>query len=96
MTIDLEWMAWTAPTAIFFGTIAACLVGLTIWQIASPSIPRRGFLPMTTTRGDRFFMALMVAAFLQIGWLMVSDPESALWIPLGAAVVAGAGILRWA
>lgn len=95
MTPDFEWMAWTLPTAAFFTAIAACLLVLTVAQVLSPSIPRRGLLPMVTTRGDRFFISLMVAAFLQIGWLLVTEPEASLWVPLGAAVVTGLAILRW-
>lgn len=95
MTLDLEWMAWTVPTAAFFAAIAACLMCLTVMQVVSPSIPRRGLLPMVTTRGDRFFIALLVAAFLQIGWLVMTDPESGLWVPLIAAITAGLAILRW-
>ncbi|MCD7082070.1 DUF2160 domain-containing protein, partial [Pseudomonas sp. MAFF 311095] len=49
----MEWMAWTTPTALFFGGIALILAGMTTWELRSPSIPRRGLLPISTTRGDR-------------------------------------------
>ncbi|MGM0637936.1 MAG: DUF2160 family membrane protein, partial [Pseudomonadota bacterium] len=32
----MEWMVWTTPTAIFFSAIAAILVGMTAWELASP------------------------------------------------------------
>ena len=34
---------------------------------------RRGFLPMTTTRGDRLFIGLLGAAWIHLGWLGLSD-----------------------
>ncbi len=71
--IDLEWMAWTAPTAAFFATIAVMLVGMTAWEIASPSKRRRGWLPMATTRGDRLFVGLLASAFLHLAWLGLTN-----------------------
>ena len=55
----MDWMAWTLPTAIFI-VIASMLAGMTVWR-SSPTVPRRGFLPMTTTRGDRLFIGLLAA-----------------------------------
>ncbi|NQD96974.1 hypothetical protein HP532_30390, partial [Pseudomonas sp. CrR25] len=52
----MEWMAWTLPTALFFGFIALLLIGMTVWEIRSPCAERRGFLPISTTRGDRLFI----------------------------------------
>ena len=37
--MELEWMAWTVPTASFFIGIACILVAMTVWQIAAPSAP---------------------------------------------------------
>ena len=56
------WMAWTLPTAVFFGAIALMLAGMTVWQVLSPSVARRGVLPMETTRGDRLFIGLLGSA----------------------------------
>ena len=54
---DLDWMAWTPPTAIFFVTIAALLVAMTVWEAFSPGGgPRVGLLRFETTRGDRLFL----------------------------------------
>jgi hypothetical protein len=48
-----EWMAWTTPVAVFFICIVLMLIGMTVWEIKSPTILRKGFLPMeTTTRGS--------------------------------------------
>ncbi len=71
--IELEWMAWTGLTAVFFAAIAALLVGMTIWEIASPTRRRRGWLPIATTRGDRLFVGLLASAFLHLAWLGWTD-----------------------
>lgn len=65
----LEWMAWTQPVAIFFSVIALMLVVMTVLEVAWPTIERKGFLPMETTRGDRLFIGLLSAAFIHLGWL---------------------------
>ncbi|MCH2097523.1 MAG: DUF2160 domain-containing protein, partial [Pseudomonadales bacterium] len=54
--MNLSWMAWTMPTAIFFGSIAGALLLMTLWEKIRPTIRRRGLLPFATTRGDRFFL----------------------------------------
>ena len=48
-----EWMAWTLPVAVFFASIVLMLGGMTVWELKSPTVMRKGFLPMETTRGDR-------------------------------------------
>jgi len=70
---SLQWMAWTPPTALFFASIAICLMALTVAELRWPSGSRQGFLPLATTRGDRFFISLLVAGFAHIGWVGLSD-----------------------
>ena len=65
----MKWMAWTGLTGIFFGCIAVMLVGMTTWEALSPGVPRRGLLPLVTTRGDRLFIGLLSAAFLNLAWI---------------------------
>ena len=89
----MGWMAWTTPTAIFFVIIGLMLLGMTVWQIASPSLPRKGFLPIVTTRGDRLFIALLLAAYIHLVWLMLLTAP--LWWALGIAVVLLTIIMRW-
>ena len=48
-----DWMAWTLPVAVFFTCIVLMLIGMTVWEIKSPTTMRKGFLPLETTRGDR-------------------------------------------
>ena len=70
-------MAWTWPTAMFFSAVVVMLLMMTLWQIVQPTAERRGFLPMSTTRGDRLFIGLLGAAWIHLGWMMGSD--QALW-----------------
>ena len=86
-------MAWTLPTALFFGAIAILLVGMTWWELKSPTTLRRGFLPMATTRGDRLFIALLLAAFLHLALLGLSAVP--LWWASVIALVLALLLLRW-
>lgn len=89
----MNWMAWTLPTAIFFAAIAVSLITLTIWELKSPTQMRRGFLPIATTRGDRFFISLLSAAFIHLTWLgLVGEP---VYVASAVAVVWGIIMMRW-
>ena len=68
-----DWMAWTLPVAVFFSCIVLMLIGMTIWEIKSPTTLRRGWLPIATTRGDRLFIGLMAAAWVNLGFVAVSE-----------------------
>ena len=89
------WMAWTWETAIFFGFIALCLVVLTVVGVRNPETPKRGILGFPTTRGDRFFISLLVAAWTMIAWLRL-DLGEMLWWPLAIAATLSVLIFRFA
>lgn len=76
-----EWMAWTLPVAIFFTCIVLMLIGMTLWEFKSPTTMRRGFLPMATTRGDRLFVGLLAAAYLNLIFIGISG-KLAVWLGL--------------
>ncbi len=80
----MKWMAWTPLTATFFIVIAVMLVCMTIWQLISPTVERKGLLPMSTTRGDRLFIGLLGSAWLYIGWVGFTGIN--LWIALPVAI----------
>ncbi len=92
--MNLDWMAWTLPTAVFFSTIVLILVGMTVWQLLQPTVERRGILPIRTTRGDRLFIALLTAAYIHLGFIGLTDLS--LWVALGVSIVCGLLILRYA
>lgn len=84
--MDLSWMAWTQPTAVFFAVIASLLLLMSIWEILSPGgAPRVGILRFETTRGDRLFVSLLGSAFLCMAWLLWVDLN--LWWALAACVI---------
>jgi predicted small integral membrane protein len=89
----MGWMAWTAPTAVFFAVIVGALAVLLVWELVSPNVERRGFLPMPTTRGDRFFVGLLTAAFTHVAWLGLTAASP--WWALGISAVLIAVIGRW-
>ena len=89
----MGWMAWTWPTALFFAGVALGLAAMTLAELRWPSVERRGFLPMVTSRGDRFFISLLAAAFIHLAWLAASDAPLALASALSLAVAAV--VLRW-
>lgn len=91
--MTLEWMAWTAPTAIFFITIVLILVSMTVWQVFSPSIERRGFIPISTTRGDRLFIGLLGSAYIHLAWIGLTDMT--LWAGFGISLVWMVVVMRW-
>jgi predicted small integral membrane protein len=78
-----DWMVWTTPVAVFFSCIALMLFLMTIWEIKSPTVMRRGFLPWATTRGDRLFIGLMSAAYVNLAFIGVSGKLAA-WMSLEA------------
>jgi predicted small integral membrane protein len=91
--MNMEWMAWTLPTAIFFIVIFLIVTAMTIWQTVSPSVGRSGFLPLTTTPGDRLFIGLICAAFIHIAWIGLTDLS--LWIVFPIAVAWVIVVMIW-
>ena len=89
----MSWMAWTLITSVFFSCIILMLIGMGIWQAVSPTVPRRGFLPLTTTRGDRLFISLLGAAYIHLGWLAFTD--IALWVGSVIALAWLIIVMRW-
>ncbi|MBI5272340.1 MAG: DUF2160 domain-containing protein [Burkholderiales bacterium] len=84
-----DWMVWTTPIAVFFTCIVLMLVGMTVWEIKRPTTMRKGFLPIATTRGDRLFIGLLSAAYINLafvgmaGWFaewFSLENEPSVWI----------------
>jgi len=78
-----EWMAWTTPVAVFFISIVLMLAGMTLWELKSPTRLRRGFLPLQTTRGDRLFIGLLGAAYVNLIFVGISG-KLAEWLGLAS------------
>jgi predicted small integral membrane protein len=90
----ISWMAWTWPTACFFGFILLCLVGMSVWEFAAPGGgARHGILGLDTTRGDRLFISLLGSAFIFLAWIGLVN--TALLAPLVIALVYAGVVFRW-
>ena len=98
-----EWMAWTTPVAVFFSCILLMLLGMTVWEIKSPTLMRKGFLPLEATRGDRLFIGLLAAAYVNLTFVGVSgklvewfalQSEPSIWISFGVSMALLVMIMR--
>ncbi|CAG9176258.1 DUF2160 domain-containing protein [Cupriavidus pinatubonensis] len=92
----LSWMVWTTPVAVFFACIVVMLLGMTVWEVRSPAVMRKGFLPIATTRGDRLFIGLMCAAWINLAWVGLGEKitqwlslpeEPSIWISFGLSML---------
>ena len=98
-----DWMVWTTPVAVFFGCIVLMLAGMTMWEIRSPTRLRKGFLPIATTRGDRLFIGLLGAAYINLAfvglaghmteWLSL-EQEPSTWISFVLSMAWLAWVMR--
>ena len=91
--MGLEWVYWTLPTAIFFITIFSMIMGMLVWELVSPTIERRGFLRIPTTRGTRFFLGLLGSAYVHLAWIAFTD--LAVWIALPISACWMFIVIRW-
>ena len=98
-----DWMVWTLPVAVFFSCIALTLVGMTVWEIKSPTTLRKGFLPIATTRGDRLFIGLLSAAYINLafvglaGWVaqwLSLESEPSIWISFVLSMLCLAWVMK--
>jgi predicted small integral membrane protein len=89
----LSWMAWTAPVAIFFACIVLMLIGMTVWELRSPTVARKGLLPLVTTRGDRLFIGLLLAAYINLAWTGLTDVSQ--WWGVAISAVGLVSVMRW-
>jgi predicted small integral membrane protein len=89
----MQWMVWTVPTTIFFSAIAAILAGMTAWEVLSPTVERKGFLPIATTRGDRLFIGLLSSAYIHL--FVVGFTDITIWLALAVSIVWMLVLMRW-
>jgi len=92
--MNLNWMAWTKPTAAFFLIILTLLVCMTIWEMKSPGgAPRHGVLGFETTRGDRLFISLLGSAYIHIFWLGLLSIN--LWWAMVLSLIYALCVFQW-
>jgi predicted small integral membrane protein len=98
-----DWMVWTTPVAVFFTCIVLTLIGMTVWELKSPTITRKGWLPIATTRGDRLFIGLLAAAYINLAFVGLAgkfaewfslENEPSVWVSLVISMAVLALIMR--
>ncbi len=92
--MDLSWMGWSWPTALFFIAILAILATMGILQLKAPSAQHVGALGFPTQRGDRLFVALLGSAYIHLAWLALTD--ASLWIALALSAAFAVLVFRFA
>jgi predicted small integral membrane protein len=80
---SIAWMAWTLPTAIFFALLASTLAVMTWLGVAYPEAERVGVLRIPTTRGDRLFVSLIMAAVIHLLWIGFAGTDTIATLPVG-------------
>ena len=98
-----DWMVWTLPVAVFFGCVVLMLAVMTVCEVRWPTRMRKGFLPIWTTRGDRLFIGLMGAAWVNllfvgmgerfVAWFGLAEPPS-VWIGFAMSMLLLALVMR--
>ena len=83
---SIAWMAWTPPTAIFFVALACTLAVMTWLGVAYPEAERVGVLRIPTTRGDRLFISLVLAAVIHLLWIAFVGTDPIATLPIGEGV----------
>ena len=94
--MNLSWMAWTPPTALFFVGIALALTTMGVLARVFPlNEPRVGVLGIATQRGDRLFLTLLGSAFIHLAWIGLAPDAAPLWIASLASLVYAALVFRF-
>ena len=83
---DIAWMAWTPATAAFFAAVGLML-GTMIWLARRrPEVERVGILGIATTRGDRLFLSLVLAAVIHLAWIGFVGVQTIAVLPVGEGI----------
>ena len=83
---SIAWMAWTLPTAIFFVLLSMTLAVMTWLAVAYPEAERVGILRIPTTRGDRLFISLIMAAVIHLLWIGFVGTDTIATVPVGEGI----------
>jgi predicted small integral membrane protein len=83
---SIAWMAWTLPTAIFFVMLSMTLAVMTWLAVAYPEAERVGILHIPTTRGDRLFISLIMAAVIHLLWIGFVGTDTIATLPIGEGI----------
>ena len=83
---NIAWMAWTPATGAFFAGVGLVLATM-IWLARTrPEVERVGVLGIPTTRGDRLFLSLVLAAVIHLAWIGFVGVQPIAVLPAGEGV----------
>lgn len=78
-------LGWSLATWLMLVGVAGLLITMSFWsQLAQVNRPRVGMFGLTTQRGDRLFLSLVIAGFIHAAWLGLAPLDLPLW---GASIV---------
>ena len=84
---NIAWMAWTPPDRDFLRAARhdafAVMTGL---AMAYPEAERVGILRIPTTRGDRLFISLIMAAVIHLLWIGFVGTDPIATLPIGEGI----------
>jgi predicted small integral membrane protein len=83
---NTSWMYWTWQSGLAIGGLFFAIFLMGVWDAVSQSVPRKGFFPIKTTRGDRFFIGIISTIAIFLIWLGLVG-SAALWVPLAISIV---------
>ena len=79
-------MAWTPATAAFFVALGLLLAAMIWLALTRPEVERMGVLGIPTTRGDRLFLSLVLAAVIHLAWIGFFGAQPIAILPLGEGI----------
>ena len=82
----MAWMAWTPATGAFFVAVGLLLLVMIRLARTRPEIERVGVLGIPTTRGDRLFLSLVLAAVIHLAWIGFFGASPIAILPLGEGI----------
>jgi predicted small integral membrane protein len=83
---NVAWMAWTPATGLFFAAIGLVLITMIGLARARPEAERVGVLGIPTTRGDRLFLSLVLAAVIHLAWIGFVGTAPIAVLPIGEGI----------
>jgi len=91
---SVEWMQWSIYSVLGFSALFVTLIGMAIWESFVPSIRRKGFLPITSTRGERLFIGMISTIGLCLLWIALFK-GTFMFVPLIISALWFFIVARW-
>ena len=80
---NTSWMYWTWQSGLAIGGLFFAIFLMGVWDARQPSVKVKGFLPIPFTRGERFFISVVLLIAVMLIWLALTDAN-----PLWAVAIA--------